>query len=57
MVGCVIVGGGASYNLMFYDANKATLCVTPVSPSVSGAYDELLQVQPRRLPPLPPACS
>ena len=35
MVGCVIVGSSASYNLMFYDSNKQTLFVTPVSPTVS----------------------
>jgi hypothetical protein len=37
MIGCVIVGGGAAYNLMFYDSNKATLCVTPISPAVRSS--------------------
>ena len=33
-IGCVVVGAGAQYNLMFYDAAKTSLFVTPVSPAV-----------------------
>lgn len=51
MVGCVIVGAGASYNLMFYDSNKATLCVTPVSPSVSSSREPTVQRRSARSPP------
>jgi hypothetical protein len=33
-VGCAIVGSGASYSFLFYDQNKQTICVAPVTPSV-----------------------
>ena len=33
-IGCVVVGAGAVYNLMFYDAAKTTLLVTPVTQMV-----------------------
>jgi hypothetical protein len=36
-VGCVIVGGGAAYSLMFYGQDKATVCLAPITPAVRQA--------------------
>jgi hypothetical protein len=34
VVGCVIVGSGASYSLMFYDSNRTTLVLAPITQQV-----------------------
>ncbi len=36
--GCVIVGSNTQYSLMFYDANKTTLCMAPITPQVSFTH-------------------
>jgi len=36
-IGCVVVGAGVAYNLMFYDAAKTTLLVAPVNAAVRCA--------------------
>ena len=57
--GCVIVGSGTAYRLMFYDQAKVTLSLTDISPQVRGWWCPVVCVCVRVLnssSPFPPLC-